>query len=218
MLKRFRYFLGIHLLPALVYRIIRLYSATFRLTVHNEEAWMKHHTEGGVILLCCLHQQFFAAIRYYKTYAKHHPGLMISKSKDGEVIAQVANRTGWVTVRGSSSKGGAEALKDMIAHLKEHRLAAHILDGPRGPIGIVKPGLIRLAQESKARIVPFYIQVDRAWFFKSWDRFMLPKPFSRVKLIYDDMIQLEEITSDEDFERQRLHVENLMKQRLYPLS
>lgn len=214
-MKHFKYYLGITLLPALVYRIIRLYSATFRFTVRNEDAWMQHLKEGGVVLLCCLHQQFFSAIRYYKTYAKYHPGLMISKSKDGEVIAKVANRTGWITVRGSSSKGGAEALKDMIAHLREHRLAAHILDGPRGPIGVVKPGLIRLAQEAKAKIVPFYIQADRAWFFKSWDRFMLPKPFSRVTLVYDDMLTLGEIGNDDDFEKERLRVENLMKPRIH---
>ena len=70
---------------------------------------------------------------------------MISQSKDVEIVAKIAFRDGWNPVRDSSSKGGMEALKKMIANLKENKLAAHVIDGPKGPSGIVKAGVIRLA-------------------------------------------------------------------------
>ncbi|MFH1123245.1 MAG: lysophospholipid acyltransferase family protein [Pseudomonadota bacterium] len=139
---------------------------------------------------------------------------MISQSMDGDIIAGVARRTGWCPVRGSSSKGGKEALKVMIGRLKETGLAAHIMDGPRGPIGRVKRGAIRLALEANAVIVPFYVSADRAWFFKSWDRFFLPKPFARVTLRYDNIIRLFEPKVEADLEAQRQSIENIMRNEL----
>ena len=99
---------------------------------------------------------------------------------------------------------------EMIARVKETRLAGHIVDGPRGPIGKVKPGLIRLAHAAGAVIVPFSVSAQRAWHFKSWDRFMLPKPFSRVTLHFGEMITLEPAATEEDFEQQRLSIEQTM--------
>jgi hypothetical protein len=142
---------------------------------------------------------------------------MISRSADGEVIAGVANRTGWYTIRGSSSRGGREALQEMIERVKETGLAAHILDGPRGPAGIVKPGAIYLANAVGAVIVPFYASADKAWFFRSWDRFMLPKPFTRVTLRFGDMIPCAELKSEEDFEQKRLFLESTMRPSLHGL-
>jgi lysophospholipid acyltransferase (LPLAT)-like uncharacterized protein len=143
---------------------------------------MDHLKQGNNVLLCTWHQQFFAAIYYFKNYEGYHPPLMISKSTDGSIIAGVARRTGWNPVLGSSSRGGAEALKGMIECFKQSHLAAHVVDGPRGPAGIPKAGLIRLAHAADAVIVPFYTDADKSWFFNSWDNFLLPKPFAKVKL------------------------------------
>lgn len=200
---------------ACTYRFIRAYSATLRLTVVDEEVWMRHLEGGGRVLLCAWHQQFFAAIRHFQAYRAYRPGLMISKSKDGDLIAGVASRTGWDPVRGSSSRQGREALYLMIEKLKDTGLAAHILDGPRGPAGVVKPGVIRLAHAAQAVIVPFWIEADRAWFFKSWDRFMLPKPFSRVTLRFGDMLRFEATSDEAAFEAQRRQLEDLMRPGLY---
>jgi len=106
---------------------------------------------------------------------------MISKSSGGQIISGVANRTGWYTVRGSSSKGGRSALHGMILKLKENSLAAHIADGPRGPAGVVKAGVIRMASAADAMIVPAYTSADKAWYFNSWDSFMIPCPVSQTK-------------------------------------
>jgi lysophospholipid acyltransferase (LPLAT)-like uncharacterized protein len=198
---------------SLPYYLIRAYSLTFRLKVENEHAWLNYYLKnGGTVLLCTYHQHFFSAIRYFKKYRVYRPGLMISKSRDGEVIANVAERTGWYPVRGSSSKGGDEGLKLMIEHLQKYRLAAHIVDGPLGPAGIIKAGAIRLAHIANAVIVPFYIAADRAWYFNSWDRFLLPKPFAKVVLQFGDMIKFNAVESQDEFEQQRLSLENTMHQ------
>ena len=196
---------------AFLYRFIRAYAWTFRLEVENEAPWMAHLQNGGRVILCTWHQQFFAAIRHFQNYRVHRPGLMISRSKDGEIIASVAKRTGWEPVRGSSSRGGIEAMRELIEILRRTRLVGHIVDGPRGPAGIVKNGLIRTAHAADAVIVPFYVSADRAWYFKSWDRFMLPKPFSRVRLYFGEMIRLATDEGDDgQFEAQRLQVEKVM--------
>lgn len=195
----------------LLYKFIRIYSLTYRLEIQNEAAWLDDYLQNnGSIVLCVHHQQFFPAIRYFQRYKKYKPGLMISRSKDGEFIAGVANRSGWTTVRGSSSKGGQEALKGMIDHLAMYRLAGHIIDGPRGPFGVVKPGAIRLAHATNSAIVPFYTRADRAWYARSWDKFSLPKPFSKVVLRFGDKIVFQQTDTSEAFEAQRKALEEIM--------
>jgi len=201
---------------AVLYRFIRAYSLTLRFTVENEDPWMHYLQNGGRVLLCTWHQQFFAAIRHFQAYRAYHPALMISKSADGEMIAGVASRTGWDPVRGSSSSEGRVALHAMIEKLKTGRLAAHIVDGPRGPAGIVKPGVIRLAHSAEAVIVPFYVEADAAWYFNSWDRFMLPRLFSEVRLIFDDMLRFGTTNDEAVFEGQRRELEARMLTRLHP--
>ena len=136
---------------------------------------------------------------------------MISRSADGELIAGVAERTGWNPVRGSSSSGGMQALDEMIERVRLTGLGAHIVDGPKGPAGRVKPGLIRLAQAAEAAIVPFYVTADRCWFVNSWDRFMIPKPGARVSLRFADPIHLESTSDAELLERQRQSIEAVMR-------
>ena len=188
---------------------MRAYCLTFRLQVENEQPWLDYLKGGGKVLLCVWHQQFFAAIRHFESYRSYRPSIMISQSQDGELIAGVAEKSGWLAVRGSSSRGGSQALRRLVEKLKETGLAAHILDGPRGPRGKVKNGAIHLAQTTGAVIVPVYVYADQAWYFNSWDRFLLPKPFSRVTLRFGDMISLDK-TDRQELEKQRQYLEKLM--------
>jgi lysophospholipid acyltransferase (LPLAT)-like uncharacterized protein len=189
---------------------VRAYSWTFRLTVENEKEWTDYLKNGGSVLLCTWHQQFFSAIRYFQNYKVFNPLIMISQSSDGKIVAGVAERTGWNTVRGSSSRGGKEALKIMITNLKQSRLAAHIVDGPKGPSGKVKPGVIRLAHATGAVIVPFSVSAEKAWYFNSWDKFLLPKPFAKVLLRFGKMNKFEKVKERGAFEGQRKQLEDIM--------
>ncbi len=193
-----------------LYHFIRIYSGTFRLGIENEDRWRRQIDKGTPVLLCAWHQQFFSAIRPFKRYAQYQPALMISRSRDGAIIAAVARQTGWKTVRGSSSRGGKSALRSMIRHLECSKLAGHILDGPTGPIGVVKAGAIRLAHAAQATIVPFSVSAHRALYFNSWDRFMLPLPFSRVTLRFGDPVRFAPTNDPEAFEQQRVRLETLM--------
>lgn len=196
----------------LAYHFVRAYSLTFRFSAQGDERWLQHLASGGRVVLAAWHQQFFSAIRGFKTYAALEPCLMISRSADGELIAGVAQRTGWHPVRGSSSSGGMAALDEIIERVRKTGLGAHVVDGPKGPAGTVKPGLIRLAQATNAVIVPFFVTADRCWFMNSWDRFMIPKPFARVTLRFADPIELETTSDGAALETQRQEVEALMRQ------
>jgi lysophospholipid acyltransferase (LPLAT)-like uncharacterized protein len=214
MALKFKKIFASRLFHLTLYHLIRMYSLTFRLKVVNEAEWMRYLKNGGRVLLCTWHQQFFAAIRYFKNYQIYDPAIMISRSKDGDLIAGVAQLTGWYPVRGSSLRGGKDALKEMIRRLRKKRLAAHIMDGPRGPMGIVKPGAIRLALAGNAVLVPFYIASDRAWYANSWDKFLIPKPFAEVTLRFDTMIRLPKTDSEEAIEQIRKQVEDIMTEEL----
>ena len=214
MFKKIRNAITSQLATALLYRLIRAYSWTFHIKVENEDGWLTYLENGGRVLLCIWHQQFFPAIRYFKKYQKYNPSLMISRSKDGEIIAGVAKRTGWHPVRGSSSRGGSEALHGMIDRLKTSRLSGHVVDGPRGPAGIVKSGVIRMAHTTGAMVVPLFTSADNAWYMNSWDKFMIPKPFAKVTLRFGEMIKLDPSENNEDFEKQRLHLEKIMRSEL----
>ena len=192
------------------YRLVLFYSRTLRLKIENDKEWMDYRRKGGVVLLCTWHQQFFSAILPFKNYKTFNPSIMISQSKDGEIVAKIALRSGWNPVRGSSSKAGTEALKKIITNLKEKKLAAHIVDGPKGPPGIVKPGVIRLAHAANAVIVPFSVSAEKAWYFNSWDKFLLPKPFSKVFLRFGKMIKFDRVKDKEIIERQRMKLEEVM--------
>ncbi len=214
MLKRYRYLLTGKIQGSFYY-IIRAYSRTFRLRVENERPWLQHLQNGGRVLLCGWHQMFFAAISHFKTYAAYHPALMISQSKDGDIIAGIAEKSGWHAVRGSSSRDGGRALKEMIGHLKLSGLAAHIVDGPKGPAGIIKAGVVSLARATGAAVVPVYATSDRAWYFNSWDHFMLPKPFANVNLRFGEMLDLTSGVSDDDFELHRVRLQEIMQPGLF---
>ena len=105
MLKKLKFLIYTKPFIFFAYYFIRIYSLTFRLQVVNEKKWQSLLKQGKTILLCTWHQQFFSAIRHFKTYSKFNPGLMISQSRDGDLISGVANKTGWHTPRGSSSRG-----------------------------------------------------------------------------------------------------------------
>lgn len=197
-IKRNRYQL-VGLILGILYHIVRGYSCTFRLHFEHEKPWLDHLQCGGRVLLCGWHQQFFAAICHFKNYQAYRPALMISQRRDGDIIAGITEKSGWHAV------DGGRALKEMTKHLECSGLAAHIVDGPRGPLGIVI-----LARATGAVVVPIYTAADRAWYFRSWDRFMLPKPFARVHLRFCEMLDLNAGGSDEAFENQRLRLEQIM--------
>jgi lysophospholipid acyltransferase (LPLAT)-like uncharacterized protein len=200
---------------SVIYLIVWMYSITFRLKVENEAQWSNYLEQGGRVILCGWHQQFFAGVRFLKKYRKYKPALMSSKSLDGQIAARVAQRAGCHTIWGSSSRSATSALKGMINRLKDYRMVVHLLDGPRGPAGVVKAGAIAIAHGAGAVMVPAVIIADRAWYLHSWDRFMIPKPFARVTIKFLPKIELPPVMDNAEYENQRKRLEMIMQPYLH---
>jgi len=194
----------------LAYFLLRLYLSMIRVRTLHEDTLLQFLQSGRKGVGAVWHQRFLGVLGYVRKFSYLSLSIMISRSRDGDWVAPVARWIGLRPVRGSSTRGGKEALAAMVQDLSQNQAALHIVDGPQGPKGVVKAGLIRLAQLSKAVIVPIYISVDRAWVARSWDRFLIPKPFSRVLVRFGEPIDVPEQMDSEAFEALRLEVEKKM--------
>ena len=112
---------------------------------------------------------------------------VVSEHRDGEIIARIATAFGVVPVRGSSTRGGARALLEIVRHLKTGAIVGITPDGPRGPRHSFAAGAVVAAARANVPIVAARAEADRAWHLTSWDAFMIPKPFARVTLTYSAM-------------------------------
>lgn len=139
---------------------------------------------------------------------------MTSRSQDGEMLTYILKWFGFRLVRGSSTRGGVGGLKGLIdVVLKERRAASVAVDGPRGPIYKVKPGIIKLAQETGCPIIGGGAAVEHRYIFKkAWNRCYLPLPFSRGVVVYTQPIEVPKVLSAEEFEMYRVRVEQTLMQ------
>ncbi|MBN2810033.1 MAG: lysophospholipid acyltransferase family protein [Deltaproteobacteria bacterium] len=136
--------------------------------------------------------------------------IMISRSSDGDLVAGAARHLGFASVRGSSSRGGATAMNELIAimRVRPEVCAGMLGDGPRGPARKLKMGTLKIAQATGVPVLPFAYGAKRCKFFASWDRFMIPLPFSPLVMIFGEPIMVPETASNEDLEGLRLKIEN----------
>jgi lysophospholipid acyltransferase (LPLAT)-like uncharacterized protein len=133
-------------------------------------------------------------------YRRHNVHVMISASRDGELIARITQHLGYTPVRGSTSKGSLAATRKLVASLRAGERTAITPDGPRGPRRRTQPGVVAVSRLSGRPFVAIGIGVERCWRMRSWDRFAIPKPFSRVHFAYGDPIWVpREGGSDADY-------------------
>lgn len=160
------------------YGAIRLIGPTLRWKVDIEEGGPENwefHPAIGVFWHRCV---FPAAYRWRRRAI----GVMVSSSFDGEYIARILQKFGFFAVRGSSTRGGAPALRDMHKAIENGHSVAFTSDGPRGPKYVAKPGPVMLARNTGLPILAFHISMENAWVLKSWDAMMIPRPFTRTLL------------------------------------
>jgi lysophospholipid acyltransferase (LPLAT)-like uncharacterized protein len=125
-------------------------------------------------------------------FRNHGITILISRSFDGELIARTVERLGFIAIRGSSSRDGSVGLRNLHrAYLAGHYCAI-TADGPRGPAMVAKPGVTQLARLACTTVRAFYAHPDRAWQLRSWDRFLIPKPFSRVTIAWTAQVPAEQ--------------------------
>jgi lysophospholipid acyltransferase (LPLAT)-like uncharacterized protein len=166
--------------------VVRILGATLRLRFVRRERWDDAERTGRPLVFAFHHGRQFMLLRHK---AGAPVALMASLSKDGDLQARILTRLGYRVARGSSSRGGASGLVALIRELRAGAYAGMAVDGPRGPFGVVKPGVVALAQKTNALIVPVAASVRRAKVFaRAWDKYMLPAPFTAGEIVFGDAI------------------------------
>ena len=132
---------------------------------------------------------------------------LISRSADGEYLARLLGHWGFENVRGSSSRGGSEALRELVRHCRRGRSLAITPDGPRGPMQKLKIGVLSAAQLSGAPIIPATSVANRGWWPGKWDRFLIPKPFARVRVRYGEPMVVPRSANAAELEKLRERLE-----------
>ena len=181
--------IALRIIIATGYSFIRLIGPTLRLSVSYEEGSQQNLGQRPLIT------SFWHACIIPATYFFRNCGVrvMSSNSYDGEYMGRIIHKFGFVAVKGSSSRNAVRALQ-------EGWTVAFSIDGPRGPRYKVKPGPVALARSSGVPLSMFHIAVERAWVLNTWDRLIIPKPFSRVLMRFGKLIPVPASATDEDIE------------------
>ncbi|MGA8670601.1 MAG: lysophospholipid acyltransferase family protein [Terracidiphilus sp.] len=167
------------IVPRIVWALLSVVGRTWRFDVIAEPGVIpvRDGKKAGPEIYCFWHQCVLPCAFYFRGSGAV---ILISHSFDGELITRILRMFGFDAVRGSSSRGAREGLLGLAHVIESGRTAIFTADGPRGPIYRTKMGPVKLAQITGAPIGAFHLQPQRAWILKSWDRFLIPRPFTRI--------------------------------------
>jgi lysophospholipid acyltransferase (LPLAT)-like uncharacterized protein len=194
-------------LSFILWVFVKLVSATLRFRVIGDERRKALKAAGKPVIWAIWHGRQFLLYRF-------DPGdpltVVTSPSRDGRLQAAVLRRFGMETVWGSSSRGGSRALIGLIRALRRGRDACIAVDGPRGPAYTVKRGIFFVAKKTGATVLPVVASARRCFRLKSWDRFLVPCPFTRAVVLVGDPIAVAPEAEEGDLERMRADLEAKM--------
>jgi lysophospholipid acyltransferase (LPLAT)-like uncharacterized protein len=169
--------------------LVRLLGWTWRIRVINGETTVdRMRRERRPIVFALWHGDMLPLLYQHRGEGV---AVLISEHRDGELIARVAESLGFRTVRGSTTRGASRALVGLTRELRDGHDIAVTPDGPRGPARSFAPGALIAAQRGRAAVIAVGLAANRAWRLSSWDRFVIPKPFSRVRIAYSDPVLLD---------------------------
>jgi len=194
-------YLKLNILPHLLYYLVRIIYFTNKKVYHHPK------DDGKPLIICMWHGDLMSQPYNYFAFRKN--GIvkaMISHNKDGEIITKLVSNFKIGAVRGSSSKGAAKVLITALKELKSGNDIAITPDGPRGPRYSVADGVIALAQKSDSNVVCFNTVPTKYWQFKSWDKFILPKPFGRIDFYISEPFDIKNM----EFEQAREFIKEKM--------
>jgi lysophospholipid acyltransferase (LPLAT)-like uncharacterized protein len=191
----------------LAWLLILLFGKTGRITARNRKVWDRLVKSGQPMIALLWHGKMLLPMYWHR---HENLSVMISEHQDGELIAQNVKRLGYRTVRGSSTRGGSKAFRQMLKQLKNGDICVILPDGPRGPRQYVKLGAILLAQITDAYILPITFSAGRPVTLKTWDRFTFWWPFSKLCIVYGEPLQIPRRLNEQELEEYRLMVEKQM--------
>lgn len=190
--------------------MVRAVVATLRIRVEDPSGALQR---SHPLIWIFWHNRLFVIPHLFNKLRPGRPGAALtSASKDGEIVAAFLKQFRIKSVRGSSSRRGATAAREILRFVESGHEIGITPDGPRGPRYEIKAGPISLAENSGTPLLPVRIRYSRFWQIKSWDRFMIPKPFSRVDVTILPPEFVAQTTSDADFEAERLRIEGILRQ------
>lgn len=160
---------------------LHMLARTWRIRVVNGEHVRELRRAGHTFIFALWHGQLLPLLWHHREEGVR---VLISEHRDGELVARAARSLGYGLIRGSSTRGAERALISLVRELQEGHEVAITPDGPRGPAATFASGALVAAQRSDSFILPVAASADRAWRLRSWDRFMIPKPFARVTVAY----------------------------------
>ena len=203
------------LLASLAAGLARLVFSTIRLRVRDRSGFLTTPPEGPRILVFWHNRIPAISIGFLRHYPAKHPSrkgvsVLTSPSKDGDILAGVMASLGMGSVRGSSSRRGSTAIRELTSLLESGIDLAITPDGPRGPKYSLGPGAVFLSQKTGIPIMPLHARYHRAIRLKTWDNFAIPLPFSRVDITMDDYFMVDPEATD--LESERLRLETLLRE------
>jgi lysophospholipid acyltransferase (LPLAT)-like uncharacterized protein len=179
---------GGRLAPPIAAALVRALGTTLRLRVAGTEDVGRHWAVGHPVIYAVWHGQILMVPwlneRLRASHGARPATVLVSRSRDGEIVARYLSRFGLDSVRGSTSRGGREAGRALVAAVRRGRDVAVVPDGPRGPSGQLQPGVVTLAALTGAPIVPLGVAARRALRLRSWDGFLVPLPFARCAAVF----------------------------------
>lgn len=193
--------------PALGAIAVRMLAGTLR--VKSDEATVAPLWAARVpVIYATWHGRLLLLPWLYGWRGAH---ALTSRSRDGEIVSRWIRRFGLVPIRGSSSRGGADALRELTRAVRAGREVVVVPDGPRGPREVLKPGVIVLARLSGAPIVPMAVGASREWRLRSWDEFRIPRPFARCVVRFGEPIRVSRTADRAAEEAARKEVEAALR-------
>jgi lysophospholipid acyltransferase (LPLAT)-like uncharacterized protein len=200
------------LLGALAGWMMKLLAATLRLEVRDLCGIGSPDANTPPVIYILWHNRFFVVPHaWQKLCGTHRKAVTLtSASHDGDLVARAMAVFGLGAVRGSSSRRGVAALVGLKRAIQDGSDVCLTPDGPRGPRYGMQPGVVKLAESTAAPVIPVHVRFSSAWRLKTWDRFVIPKPFSRVEVTFAEPIVLTRGMDAETFENERLKLESLL--------
>lgn len=166
-----------------------LVGLTSRVDVYRAPGYRARDEKNLPVVFAFWHRFQLLLMHVHRHRGVH---VLVSRSRDGEFIARALTRLGFRTARGSSSRGGGSAFRELLESVEGGATAAFTPDGPRGPYRSVQPGVVALAVRSGAPVVPVAWAGTRVKELNSWDRFLIPRPFGRYAVVYGEPLFLTE--------------------------
>jgi len=197
-------------LIAFGFRLLQVWVRTLRYELDIRSAVLETPVKENYIG-ALWHNRLLLISYILKRFVAHRPGAgLISASRDGDLVADLTKRFGFDVVRGSTSRLGATAMLELSEVLASGRDILITPDGPRGPAYELGRGIIFLAQKSGAPIQPINFEYSSCWRARSWDKFIIPHPFSKVRVIFGPLLRVALTNTEEEFEAERLRLQNAM--------